>query len=139
MSFGRTDMRPWTQRGNRSAAGFTLLELLVVIDEQLHPYYGLSWNNRAYHCPGYGGQITGFAGSLPHDPLGSYAFNADGVGSYDSLDALYMRGQVSFGLSSPRRHPLPVSQAQIVAPAEMWTSYGIMCWAIVSSSGHAPV
>jgi len=87
--------------------------------EQLHPYYDLSWSNRAYHCPGYKGQISGFAGTLPHDPLGSYAYNAAGVGSYDSLDALYMQGLVSFGLSGSRRNPSPVSQSQTVAPSEM--------------------
>jgi prepilin-type N-terminal cleavage/methylation domain-containing protein/prepilin-type processing-associated H-X9-DG protein len=88
--------------------------------EQLHPYYNLSWSNRAYHCPGYKGQISGFAGSLPHDPLGSYAYNAEGVGSYDSLDASYMHGLGSFGLSGSRRNPLPVSQSQVVVPSEMF-------------------
>lgn len=87
--------------------------------EQLRPYYDLSWTNRAYHCPGYKGLLTGVAGSLPHDPLGSYAFNAEGVGAYDSLDRSYMRGLVSFGLNGPRRNPVPIAQTQVVAPAEM--------------------
>ena len=87
--------------------------------EQLRAYYDVNWTNRAYHCPGYKGRITGITPSLPHDPLGSYAFNANGVCAYDSVDSSYMHGLVSLGLSGPRRNPLPVSQAQIVAPAEM--------------------
>ena len=84
------------------------------------PYYSLDWSNRAYHCPVYPGQISGFAGSLPHDPLGSYAYNAEGVGAYDSLNSTYMKGIVSLGLSGPRRNPRAISQSDVIAPSEMF-------------------
>jgi prepilin-type processing-associated H-X9-DG protein len=44
---------------------------------RLSPYYPVKWTDRAYHCPGYKGAITGVADN--HDPLGSYAYNARGV------------------------------------------------------------
>jgi prepilin-type N-terminal cleavage/methylation domain-containing protein/prepilin-type processing-associated H-X9-DG protein len=88
--------------------------------DQLRPYCDLAWSNRAYHCPGYKGQISGFAGSLPHDPLGSYAYNASGVGSYDSQEPSYRRGLVSLGLSGSRRNPAAVFQSQVTVPSEMF-------------------
>ena len=79
--------------------------------EQLRPYYLLEWTNRAYHCPGYRGQITGFEGRPMHDPLGSYAYNFSGVRGYDPR-----RLQTNFvnaGLAN-----LP--QDQIAVPADMY-------------------
>jgi prepilin-type processing-associated H-X9-DG protein len=110
------------------------LEMYVAENRQQHPYavsraslwfddllphYPLNWSNRAYHCPGYKGALSRFGGSLPHDPLGSYAYNASGVGSYDSLATSYLRGRADFGLSGSRRNPSSISQSRIVLPAEM--------------------
>jgi prepilin-type N-terminal cleavage/methylation domain-containing protein/prepilin-type processing-associated H-X9-DG protein len=87
--------------------------------DALTPYYQVQWTNRAYHCPGYKGAISLFAGSLPHDPLGSYAYNSDGVGNYDSLSPLYTKGLLCLGLSNSRRHKAAVSQSQVRMPSEM--------------------
>jgi hypothetical protein len=84
---------------------------------RLQPYYPLEWTNTAYHCPGYQGEISGFAGSLPHDPLGSYAYNYFGVRGYDPRSAF--PNFVNLGLSAFRNGP-PVSQGQIVSPSEMF-------------------
>jgi prepilin-type N-terminal cleavage/methylation domain-containing protein/prepilin-type processing-associated H-X9-DG protein len=94
-------------------------EAYVLWFNALLPYYPLQWTNPAYHCPGYKGDITLYAGSLPHDPLGSYAYNARGVGSYDSLSPLYLHGLVSLGLSGIGRNTSSISQSQVVAPGEM--------------------
>jgi prepilin-type N-terminal cleavage/methylation domain-containing protein/prepilin-type processing-associated H-X9-DG protein len=87
--------------------------------DALTVYSPLQWTNRAYHCPGYRGDISLYAGSLPHDPVGSYAYNASGVGAYDSLSPLYMKGIERFGLGDTHRHHPPTSQSQVVAPSEM--------------------
>ena len=85
----------------------------------LSAYYPLQWTNRAYHCPGYRGDISLFAGSLPHDPLGSYAYDGRGVGSYDSLSPLYLKGRLSLGLSGMRGNLSSISQPQVKVPSEM--------------------
>ena len=49
---------------------------------KLLPYYPVPWTNPAYHCPGYKGKILDHArGRDIYGPLGSYAYNAFGVGS----------------------------------------------------------
>ncbi len=88
--------------------------------DDLLPHYPLNWSSRGYQCPGYKGAISRFTGRLPHDPLGSYAYNARGVGSYDSLATSYLRGRADFGLSGSRRSPSPITQSQIAMPAEMF-------------------
>lgn len=88
--------------------------------DALSAYYPIQWTNGAYHCPGYKGAISLFAGSLPHDPLGSYAYNGGGVGSYDSQSHLYIRGLVNLGLGGTRRGGgPPISQSELKAPSEM--------------------
>lgn len=84
---------------------------------KLQPYYSVDWTNAAYHCPGYQGQISGVAGSLPHDPLGSYAYNYSGVRGYDLRSA--SPDFVSLGLHAFGKAPV-VTQSQIVAPSEMF-------------------
>jgi prepilin-type N-terminal cleavage/methylation domain-containing protein/prepilin-type processing-associated H-X9-DG protein len=88
--------------------------------DDLLPHYPVQWTERAYHCPGYRGAISRFAGSLPHDPLGGYAYNARGVGSYDSLAPAYLRGLANLGLSGWGRNAPAVSQSQLKAPSEMF-------------------
>ncbi|MGO8701978.1 MAG: type II secretion system protein [Limisphaerales bacterium] len=87
--------------------------------DALAGYSPLQWTNRAYHCPGYRGDISVYAGTLPHDPVGSYAYNASGVGAYDSRASLYVKGIARYGLGDTHKHHPPTSQSQIVAPSEM--------------------
>lgn len=85
--------------------------------DQLRPFHGLDWSNAAYHCPAYKGRISGFAGTLPHDPLGSYAYNFLGVRGYDPRRN--QRGFVNLGLAACARER-DVTQSQIAAPSEMF-------------------
>ena len=87
--------------------------------DSLSPYYPVKWTDRAYHCPGYKGALSLFAGRLPHDPLSSYAYNAWGVGSCDSLSPSYLHGLVSLGLAGRGRKAPPISESQVKAPSEM--------------------
>lgn len=87
--------------------------------QALAAYYPLQWTNRSYHCPGYKGDISLYAGSLPHDPLGSYAYNASGVGSYDSLSPSYLKGPGRYGLGDTHRNRPATSQSQVRAPSQM--------------------
>jgi prepilin-type N-terminal cleavage/methylation domain-containing protein/prepilin-type processing-associated H-X9-DG protein len=93
---------------------------------KLLPYYPVKWMNRAYHCPGYKGVIAGEVHARP--PLGSYAYNADGVrppvvGYVNPKRGIHIRfPDVNFGLgpaffigSSWRA----VSEGQIRVPSEM--------------------
>lgn len=86
--------------------------------DKLQPYYAIDWTNAAYHCPGYRGQLTRFEGELPHDALGSYAYNYLGVRGYDprSVDSNF----VSLGLCAVRNQPPGIAQSQIQAPSEMF-------------------
>jgi hypothetical protein len=87
--------------------------------DQIRPYYDLDWRNPAYHCPGYSGQVSSWAGSLPHDPLGSYAYNFAGVRGYDPRRIL--RDYVNLGLGTVGRLPnAAVTQGQVAAPSEMF-------------------
>jgi len=83
---------------------------------KLRSYYDLDWTNTSYHCPGYKGQITGFAGILPHDPLGSYAYNYLGVRGYDPR---FGRNSVSLGLLAYGGTPA-ISESEIKAPGQMF-------------------
>ena len=87
-------------------------------------YYPLKWTDRAYHCPGYTGAITGEAGS--HPPYGGYAYNARGVSFpanfADPAHGVFVRGTPEFGLGSAlfSTIKLPaVSEGQIKVPSEM--------------------
>jgi prepilin-type N-terminal cleavage/methylation domain-containing protein len=77
----------------------------------LQPYYPLYWTNQAYHCPGYNGiiweQATLWEGSYSYNAWGASApwTNDFGLGSVDS-----------YGSNIP-----PRSDAQVVAPSEMFT------------------
>ena len=81
---------------------------------KLFPYYPLNWTNKAFHCPGYKGAITGPV----HSPnsayrLGSYAYNYAGTGTHD-----YMRYYFGLGPMITWEIP-PVAEAQIKVPSEM--------------------
>jgi prepilin-type N-terminal cleavage/methylation domain-containing protein len=51
---------------------------------KLIPYSPVKWTNATYHCPGYKGAINGCiatstARGVQNTPLGSYAYNSEGV------------------------------------------------------------
>jgi prepilin-type N-terminal cleavage/methylation domain-containing protein/prepilin-type processing-associated H-X9-DG protein len=81
----------------------------------LQPYYRLSWTNAAFHCPVYKGTVS-WPGPGPgyQSLFGSYSYNQAGAAT-----------NIGFGLGpwasifSPNIPP-PHSEAQIVAPSEMF-------------------
>jgi prepilin-type processing-associated H-X9-DG protein len=89
----------------------------------LAPFYRLQWTNTAYHCPGYKGAIQlnetdsgvwkGRGG-----PVGSYAYNAFGLRLTDGGGGAQPN---SLGLGPIDRRSRVISDAQIVAPAEMFS------------------
>jgi len=81
---------------------------------KLFPYYPLNWTNKAFHCPGYKGAITGPVRSLQSAyRLGSYAYNYAGTGTHD-----YTRYYFGLGPMITWEIP-PVAEAQIKVPSEM--------------------
>ena len=99
---------------------------LVYWSSKLFPYYPLNWTNSSFQCPGYGGQISGPYQKDAIDRLGSYAYNADGVG----LDGLYGSpnyplheffglGPVMFWKDAHGNFVPPVSEAEVSVPSEM--------------------
>lgn len=98
---------------------------------KLQPYYQLQWTDRAFHCPGYKGVISGPQGS--HGPYGSYAYNENGVaipgaGYLDPNHGINVRfPKVRYGLGAVLyRTPgifnrPPTSEAQIMVPSDMFS------------------
>jgi prepilin-type N-terminal cleavage/methylation domain-containing protein/prepilin-type processing-associated H-X9-DG protein len=93
---------------------------------KLHSYYWVGWTNRAYHCPGYKGQISDL--SLPNVPIGSYGYNEDGVaisggGLIDPYRNLYIRFTNKFGLGPWRPSSAfsdnAIRENQVLFPSEM--------------------
>src|ERR1035437_7156598 len=81
---------------------------------KLFPYYPLNWTNKAFHCPGYKGAITGPVRSLQSAyRLGSYAYNYAGTGTHD-----YTRYYFGLGPMITWEIP-PVAEAQIKVPSEL--------------------
>jgi prepilin-type N-terminal cleavage/methylation domain-containing protein/prepilin-type processing-associated H-X9-DG protein len=93
----------------------------------LLPYYPLRWTNPAYHCPGYKGAIKAGTPMNPdgtwHGPLGSYAYNAEGV----SVKLIWLRThnqslglgwRTSFSGLAGRKIGV-TSEGQIQVPSEM--------------------
>ena len=52
---------------------------LIYWSSKLRPYGVIAWTNRAFHCPGYAGEISGPWQKGSADRLGSYAYNTMGV------------------------------------------------------------
>jgi prepilin-type N-terminal cleavage/methylation domain-containing protein/prepilin-type processing-associated H-X9-DG protein len=88
--------------------------------ELLEPYYVSGWwTNKSYHCPGYKGALRG----PPTGTYSSYGYNWIGAASFAS-------GRISgfgFGLGGIRNGSInldlpriPVPQAAVIAPAEMF-------------------
>ena len=90
-------------------------------EEVLLPYYRIAWTNRAFHCPAYRGWVErpgDFApsrdyrgGATSGVPLGSYGYNANGVGGMSSL---------GLGNDSDPDHRLArIPAEKILAPSDM--------------------
>jgi prepilin-type N-terminal cleavage/methylation domain-containing protein/prepilin-type processing-associated H-X9-DG protein len=88
---------------------------LVYWSSKLFPYYPLNWTNNLFHCPGYKGINTGayYKGGI--DRLGSYAYNIWGSAGTGMkfMDQDFGLGPVIFW------NVPPISEGQIMAPAEM--------------------
>jgi prepilin-type N-terminal cleavage/methylation domain-containing protein/prepilin-type processing-associated H-X9-DG protein len=94
-------------------SGFFWEQLLEV-----EGYYPLSWTNRAYHCPGYKGEIS--AWTFARACHGSYSYNGNGVGSRPSA----FTDSPDLGLGTwfdPPLYTAPsIRESRIVAPSEMF-------------------
>jgi len=125
----------------------------------LAPYYKLNWQDKAYHCQAYQGQIVGLSGVLPIDTMfsaewGSYAYNKGGTevfggGAHQSYLPSLVPGvpssELFLGLSGTGAvlgdsndswpHPLAISAAQIQAPSEMFaiSDSRVAAWGPISS------
>ena len=82
----------------------------------LRPYGLLDWTNRAFHCPGYTEDIVAAIKGTP-DRRGSYAYNTYGVKS--SKNGQLGLGPIQFWQIAPGVRVSAVTQAQVVAPAEL--------------------
>ena len=81
----------------------------------LLPYYPSQWTNRAYHCPGYNGQVKRV--DAEGGPRGSYAYNFRGVRTGMTTNT----GTADYGLG-PRGSAVfqpAVREAAVKAPSEM--------------------
>jgi prepilin-type N-terminal cleavage/methylation domain-containing protein/prepilin-type processing-associated H-X9-DG protein len=97
---------------------------------KLIPYYPLRWTNAAYHCPGYKGVIKAGTPMNPdgtwRGPLGSYAYNKDGVSSKGLIwlrahnQSLGLGWRTSFSGLAGRKIDV-TSEGQIQAPSEMFS------------------
>jgi prepilin-type N-terminal cleavage/methylation domain-containing protein/prepilin-type processing-associated H-X9-DG protein len=92
---------------------------LVYWSSKIFPYYPLNWTNSSFHCPGYGGQISG-----PHiqgaiDRLGSYAYNAAGVRLDDRTHEHFGLGPVLYWKDSQGNFLSVVSENKVSVPSEM--------------------
>ncbi len=100
---------------------------LVEWEDEMAPYYPLSWTNRAYHCPGYRGPILadtlvggayGLEGNLY---VGSYGYNGFGTepSAPNSPLGLGAWGSVAAGGPVPSSGVRPIRDSTIRAPSEM--------------------
>jgi prepilin-type N-terminal cleavage/methylation domain-containing protein/prepilin-type processing-associated H-X9-DG protein len=83
----------------------------------LQPYYPLPWTNSAYHCPVYSGALSW---DIEYNDgggyFGSYSYNVYGASSGDALLGLGVDEDNAF----PNGTPPPRSEAQVLAPSEMF-------------------
>ena len=94
---------------------------LIYWSTKLFPYYSLNWTNRAFHCPGYAGVISGPYAPGAVDRRGGYGYNLRGA----EVDELKTNEFLGLGPISYWRNAqgnirsLPVYQAEIRVPSEM--------------------
>lgn len=80
-------------------------------EDELEPYFGVSWTNRAFNCPAYKGPVVA---DWTRFHLSSYAYNCDGSAWGTTSTSLPMLGLAQ------RQWPLisaPVSS--VIAPSDM--------------------
>jgi prepilin-type N-terminal cleavage/methylation domain-containing protein len=92
---------------------------LVYWSSKLFPYYGLNWTNSSFQCPGYNGKVSGpyIPGAI--DRLGSYAYNACGVGIDDRTHEYFGLGPVMYWKDNQGNYVPAVSEAKVSVPSEM--------------------
>jgi prepilin-type N-terminal cleavage/methylation domain-containing protein/prepilin-type processing-associated H-X9-DG protein len=88
-------------------------------------YYPLNWTNRAYHCPGYKGEISSW--DMVRGCYGSYSYNGNGVGlrssGFNDIPDLGLgtwcdpRG---VSISNTRTVAPSVRESGILVPSEMF-------------------
>jgi prepilin-type N-terminal cleavage/methylation domain-containing protein/prepilin-type processing-associated H-X9-DG protein len=92
---------------------------LVYWSSKLHPYGGLAWTNRAFHCPGYTAEIAAPWKQDSPERHGSYAYNTYGVRTANTTRGVFGLGPIQFWETSPGVKVAAVSESQIVAPSQM--------------------
>lgn len=91
---------------------------LVYWSSKLIPYYPLNWTNRARHCPGYKGKISGPYQPDSIDRLGSYGYNAFGVAPIGPK-AFFGLGPVRGWKNANGTLVPPVAEIAVRVPSEM--------------------
>lgn len=93
---------------------------LVYWSSKLFPYYSINWTNRAFHCPGYTGILSGPYARGAVDRRGSYGYNLRGAetGELKTNESLGL-GPISYWKNQQGNPWPPVYQAEIRAPSEM--------------------
>ena len=92
---------------------------LVYWSSNLRPYGLLAWTNRAFHCPGYTGDIAAPWEKGAVDRHGSYAYNTHGVRAANTTRGCFGLGPIQFWETAPGVKVPAVSEAKVVAPSEM--------------------
>ena len=92
---------------------------LIYWSSKLRPYGVIAWNNRAFHCPGYAGEISGPWQKGSADRLGSYAYNTMGVRTANTTRGVFGLGPIQYWETAPGAYVKAVSGSQVVAPSEM--------------------
>jgi prepilin-type N-terminal cleavage/methylation domain-containing protein/prepilin-type processing-associated H-X9-DG protein len=91
---------------------------MVYWSSKLLPYYGLNWTNRAFHCPGYTGKISGPPDSETAERAGSYGYNAVGAADLRLPEGLGL-GPILFWTNAKGASLPPVSEAEVRVPSDM--------------------
>ena len=100
---------------------------LVYWSSKLIPYGGTCWTNRSLHCPGYREAVQ-----EPHEKgsverLGGYAYNTKGVRAEKMNGGLWGLGPILFWQAVPGVDAPPVTESQIVTPAEFLAAGDSQC------------
>ncbi len=91
---------------------------LVYWSSNLRPYGMLAWTNRAFHCPGYTGEIAAPKWKDAADRAGSYAYNTYGVRTGNTTRGAFGLGPIQYWQMAPRLYVPAVSQSKIASPSE---------------------
>jgi prepilin-type N-terminal cleavage/methylation domain-containing protein/prepilin-type processing-associated H-X9-DG protein len=77
-------------------------------EDELQPYFGVSWTNRDFHCPAYKGPVV----ADQRFYISSYAYNCDGSsGPFATSSMLGLAQKETFGFSAPF--------SRVIAPSDM--------------------